>query len=59
MAAAAYVTVKHLIVKNRKRLSSLALMHIRYDVPVDADNTVDLIAAMFPRKLELKNMTFS
>ena len=30
-------------------------MHIHYDIPVDVDNTVDLFAAMFPKKLELKN----
>ena len=32
----------------QSRLSSLALMHKHYDIPVDVSNTVDLFAAMFP-----------
>ena len=36
-------------------LSSLALMHIHYDIPVDVENTVDL----FARNRELKNVITS
>ena len=36
----------------QSRLSSLALMHIHYDI------AVDLFAQMYPRKLELKNLLY-
>ena len=42
----------------QERLSSLALMHIHYDVPVDVEQTVDYFAARFPRKLQLKSMLY-
>ena len=40
----------------QSRLSSLALIHIHYDIAVDLDKTVDLFPQMYPRKLELKNL---
>ena len=40
------------------RLSSLALMHIHYDIPVDVEQTVDYVATRFPRKLQVKSMKY-
>ena len=39
--------------------SSLALIHIRYDIAVDLDKTVDFVSQMYPRKLELKNLLYN
>ena len=41
------------------RLSSLALIHIHYDIAVDLDKTVDLFSQMYSRKLELKNLLYN
>ena len=43
----------------QSRLSSLALIHIHYDIAVDLDKTVDLFSQMYPRKLELMNLLYN
>ena len=40
----------------QSRISSLALIHIHYDIAVDPDN---LFSQMYPRKLELKNLLYN
>lgn len=40
------------------RLTSLGLMHIHYDMPVDLDKVVDIFASKYPRKLEFKSILF-
>ena len=37
----------------QERLSSLALMHIHYQVKIDLDEVVNLLATKHPRRLEL------
>ena len=37
----------------QERLSSLALMHVHYQVKIDLDEVVKLFAAKHPRRLEL------
>ena len=37
----------------QERLSSLALMHIHYQVKIDLDEVVNLFATKHPRRLEL------
>ena len=37
----------------QERLSSLALMHIYYQVKIDLDEVVNLFATEHPRRLEL------
>ena len=34
-----------------ERLSSLALIHTHYDIPIDLDKAVDLFAKLHPRRL--------
>jgi len=41
----------------QERLSALALMHIHYNVPVDAATVVDAFAKRQPRRLELLHWT--
>ena len=38
------------------RLSSLALMYIKYDVPVDLDEIVNLFQGLHPRMTELSRL---
>ena len=41
------------------RLSSLALMHIKYDMPVDLDEIVDnLFQGLHPRMMELSRLLY-
>ena len=40
------------------RLSSLALMHIKYDMPIDLDEVVEVFACLHPRLMELSNLIF-
>ena len=40
----------------KDRLSYLALLHIRYDLPVDLDKVVDSFARHHPRRLELDSL---
>ena len=39
-----------------KSLSSLALTHIHYDVPVDVNQMVNCVADCLPNKLQLKSL---
>ena len=41
------------ICMGQERLSSLALMHIHYQVKIDLDEVVNLFATKRPRRLEL------
>ena len=41
------------IYMGQERLSSLALMHIHYQVKIDLDEVVNLFATKHPRRLEL------
>ena len=41
------------------RLTSLALMHIHYDHPVDLDNVVDKFAELHPRRLKFTSVLFN
>ena len=38
------------------RLSSLALIHTHYDMPVDLGEAVDIVASLYARKLELASV---
>ena len=40
------------------RLSSLALMHIKYDMPVDLDEIVNLFQGLHPRMMELSRLLY-
>ena len=40
------------------RLSSLALMHIKYDMPIDLDEVVEVFACLHPRLMELSILIF-
>ena len=40
------------------RLSSLALMHIKYDMPVDLDEIVNLFEGLHPRMLQLSSLLY-
>ena len=40
------------------RLSSLALMHIKYDMPVDLDEIVNLSQGLHPRMMELLRLLY-
>ena len=40
----------------KNRLSSLALLYIHYDTPVDLDQVVDIYAKLHPRRLELASL---
>ena len=36
------------------RLSSLAIMHIKYDMPIDLDEVVNLFDGLHPRMMQLE-----
>ena len=38
------------------RLTSLALMHIHYNYPIDLDNVVDIYAKLQPRRVQLSSV---
>ena len=40
------------------RLSSLALMHIKYDMPVDLDEIVNLFQVLHPRMMDLSRLLY-
>ncbi|KAL9983190.1 hypothetical protein ACROYT_G005327 [Oculina patagonica] len=40
------------------RLSSLALMHIKYDMPVDLDEIVNLFQGLHPRMMQLSSLLY-
>ena len=40
----------------QQRLSSLALLHIHYDVPIDLDKAVDIYSWLHPRRLALDSL---
>ena len=40
------------------RLSSLALMHIKYDMPVDLDEIVNPFQGLYPRMMELSRLLY-
>ena len=40
------------------RLSSLALMHIKYDMLVDLDEIVNLFQDLHPRKMQLSSLLY-
>lgn len=40
------------------RLSSLALMHIKYDMPVDLDEIVNLFEGLHPRMMQLSSLLY-
>ena len=42
----------------QERLSALAIMHIQYDLPVDINETVNLFASRYPRRMQLKNLIY-
>lgn len=41
-----------------ERLSALALMHINYDTDINVQETVNIFADMYPRRLQLKSLLF-
>ena len=41
---------------SQKKLSSLALLHIHYDRPVDLHLAVSIYARLHPRRLELESI---
>ena len=41
---------------SQERLSSLALLHIHYDRPIDLDLAVDIYSRLHPRRLELYSL---
>ena len=43
-------------IMTHKILSSLALLHIHYDVPIDLDNTIDIYSRLHPRRLALVSL---
>ena len=40
----------------QERLSSLALLHIHYDVPIDLDEAVNIYSRLHPRRLALDSL---
>ena len=44
------------ICMGQERLPSLALMHVHYQVKIDLDEVVNLIATKHPRRLELRTI---
>ena len=40
------------------RLSSLALMHIKYDMPVDLDEIANLFQVFHPRMMQLSSLLY-
>ena len=40
------------------KLSSLALMHIKYDIPVDLDDMVNLLQGLHPRLIQLSSLLY-
>ena len=40
------------------RLSSLALMHIKYDMPVDLDEIVDIFQGLHPRMMQFTSLLY-
>ena len=40
------------------RLSSLALLHIKYDMPVDLDEIVDLFQGLHLRMMQLSSLLY-
>ena len=43
-------------IMTQKILSSLALLHIHYDVPIDLDKTIDIYSRLHPRRLALDSL---
>ena len=41
------------------RLSSFALVYIKYDMPIDLEDVVDLFARLHPGLMELSNLMFT
>ena len=39
-------------------LSSLAIMHIKYDMPIDLDEVVNLFKGLHPRMMQLKSLLY-
>ena len=44
--------------KDESRLSSLAFMHIKYDMPIDLDEVVNLFEGLHPRMMELQSLFY-
>ena len=40
------------------RLSSLAIMHIKYDMPIDLDEIVNLFEGLQPRMMQLQSLLY-
>ena len=40
------------------RLSSLAIMHIKYDMPIDLDEVVNLFEGLHPRMMQLQSLLY-
>lgn len=46
-------------IQTEQRLSSLAMIHINYDVKIDIDSVCQMFIEKYPRRMEHANMLFS
>ena len=42
----------------KSRISSLAIMHIKYDMPIDLDEVVNLFEGLHPRMMQLQSLLY-
>ena len=43
---------------SESRLSSLSIMHIKYDMPIDLDEVVNLLEGLHPKMMQLQILLY-